>query len=194
LVDGALVPQDILQFCGERELFHYLLREIQNVYRLQGVMIDDKHVEVIISQMMRRVRVSNPGDTEFLPGSIVNKFRLYRVNDEIKKKGGQMAEFEALLLGITKASLQSDSFISAASFQETTKVLTEAALAGKVDDLKGLKENVILGHLIPAGTGFQAYQMTAVKKDSPGPWEAEAKKDGDGAPIAREAPPDDEDE
>ncbi len=169
LVDGALVPGDILQYCGERDLYNYLQREIQNVYRAQNVTIDDKHIEVIVSQMMRRVKVTNPGDTEYLPGQVINKFRLYASNEDVKKKGGQPAEFEAVLLGITKASLQSDSFISAASFQETTKVLTEAALASKVDELKGLKENVILGHLIPAGTGFSAYQQTSVKKEG-GPW------------------------
>jgi len=164
LVDGPLVLHDILRINGEESLQQYLLKEIQNVYRSQNVKINDKHIEIIIAQMMRKVRVNNAGDTEFLPGSVVDKFILKSENRKVQEKGGRPASFAPLLLGITKASLQSSSFISAASFQETTKVLTEAALAGKVDELLGLKENVILGHMIPAGTGFKAHYKTMVKK------------------------------
>jgi DNA-directed RNA polymerase subunit beta' len=165
LVDGSQVPHDILRIGGEEEVQNYLLREILQVYRSQNVTIDDKHIEIIISQMMRMVTIENPGDTEFLPGAIVDKSVLRRGNNEIQEQGGMPASFTPLLVGITKASLQSTSFISAASFQETTKVLTEAALAGKVDTLQGLKENVIVGHMIPAGTGFPGYGAMAVGKN-----------------------------
>ncbi|MGD9127768.1 MAG: DNA-directed RNA polymerase subunit beta', partial [Planctomycetia bacterium] len=198
LVDGPLVPHDILRISGEEAVQHYLVREIQNVYRSQRVTIDDKHIEIIVSQMLRKVLVESIGDTDLLPGSLLDKFEFRfaneRLNDciKIKEKGdtefsdGQIVPREAFeqantqveslggevatsvrpgpatastqLLGITKAAVQSSSFLSAASFQETTKVLTEAALAGRVDNLVGLKENVILGHLIPAGTGFKLYQ------------------------------------
>jgi DNA-directed RNA polymerase subunit beta' len=129
------------------------------------VSIDDKHIEIIISQMMRKVQVEDPGDSEFLPGAVVDKFRFREANNRLKTERKKPATSSPLLLGITKASLQSDSFISAASFQETTKVLTEAALAGKRDELVGLKENVILGHLVPTGTGFREYQKTRVQKN-----------------------------
>ena len=164
LVDGPLVPKDILRISGEEAVQQYLLREVQNVYRSQNVTIDDKHIEIIISQMLRCVEVKEAGDTELLPGTVIDKFRFKAINNEIVKQGKKPATVEPLLLGITKASLHSDSFISAASFQETTKVLTEAALAGKNDYLVGLKENVILGHLVPAGTGFKAYVEQGVKK------------------------------
>ncbi len=164
LVEGPLVPHDILRINGEEALQQYLLREVQNVYRSQGVMIDDKHVEVIIAQMLRKVQVEDPGDSDLLPGAIVDKFRFRAINEKLSKsKGKQPSTAKPLLLGITKASLQSESFISAASFQETTKVLTEAALAGKRDELLGLKENVILGHMVPTGTGFKAYHKTRIK-------------------------------
>lgn len=163
LVDGAKIPQDILKHCGAMPLQTYLLDEIQKVYRSQNVRIDDKHIEIIISQMMRKVKIDKPGDTEFLPGSVVDKFLFQRVNEEMKSTGKKMATHKPLLLGITKASLQSDSFISAASFQETTKVLTEAALSGKRDNLLGLKENVILGHMVPAGTGFKRYVRSKLR-------------------------------
>jgi DNA-directed RNA polymerase subunit beta' len=165
LVDGPLVPHDILAINGEDEVQKYLLREIQTVYRAQGVTIDDKHVEIILSQMMRKVQVNDPGDSEFLPGAVVDKFRFRSANQQLVKDKKKPATASPLLLGITKASLQSESFISAASFQETTKVLTEAALAGKADTLVGLKENVILGHLVPTGTGFREYQKTRVQKN-----------------------------
>jgi DNA-directed RNA polymerase subunit beta' len=141
------------------------VREVQNVYRSQGVSIDDKHIEIIVSQMMRKVRIEDPGDTEFLPGSVVDKFRFREANKRVIEENGRPARATPLLMGITKASLQSDSFISAASFQETTKVLTEAALAGRTDNLVGLKENVILGHLIPAGTGFSWYSKGRLKRE-----------------------------
>ncbi len=199
LVRGPLVPQDILRVSGAEEVQQYLLHEIQNVYRAQRVEIDDKHIEIVISQMLRKVRVDSVGDTDLLPGVLVDKFELKRTNDglasmvritdpgateyeigdkvslkeveEVNSEVSKPAKFVSLkkakaspqLLGITKAAVQSESFISAASFQETTKVLTEAALGGKVDNLLGLKENVILGHLIPAGTGFQLHQDAQVR-------------------------------
>jgi len=165
LVDGPLVPHDILAIQGEKAVQNYLLREIQTVYRAQGVHIDDKHIEIIIAQMMRKVQVEDPGDSEFLPGAVVDKFRFRRANEKMRIERKKPATASPLLLGITKASLQSESFISAASFQETTKVLTEAALAGKQDNLVGLKENVILGHLVPTGTGFREYHKTRVQKN-----------------------------
>ena len=165
LVDGPLVPHDILAIQGEKSVQGYLLREVQTVYRAQGVSIDDKHIEVILAQMMRKVQVEDPGDSDFLPGAVVDKFRFRDANAQLRSQRKKPATASPLLLGITKASLQSDSFISAASFQETTKVLTEAALAGKRDELVGLKENVILGHLVPTGTGFRNYQKTRVRKN-----------------------------
>ncbi|MFI5299335.1 MAG: DNA-directed RNA polymerase subunit beta', partial [Polyangiales bacterium] len=158
LMDGAANPHDILRVKGEKELAAYLVNEIQQVYRLQGVTINDKHIEVIVRQMLRRVRVKDPGDTTFLVDEHVEKFVFEKENDKVLARGGIPATGEALLLGITKASLSTESFISASSFQETTKVLTEAAIQGKVDDLRGLKENVIMGRLIPAGTGLPAYK------------------------------------
>lgn len=203
LVDGPLVPHDILRISGEEAVHQYLTREIQNVYRSQRVEINDKHIEIIVSQMLRKVRVESPGDTDLLPGSVIDKFDFRQANDaisqclrithqgdseyaegaivpkdvleqanaQIEALGGdlakgakpKMATASTQLLGITKASVQSSSFISAASFQETTKVLTEAALAGRTDYLVGLKENVILGHLIPAGTGFHTVQESEVR-------------------------------
>jgi DNA-directed RNA polymerase subunit beta' len=197
IIEGPLVPHDILRIRGEDALQSYLLAEVQNVYRTQNQKISDKHIEIIIAQMLRKVKVEQPGDTKFLPGEVVDKFRfrfgnealarmlkidepgdsglaagqvvtrdeLKEINAKVEEKGGsiakgkrpKMATAKTLLLGITKASLQSESFVSAASFQETTKVLTEASIAGKEDTLQGLKENVILGHLIPAGTAFKPY-------------------------------------
>jgi DNA-directed RNA polymerase subunit beta' len=203
LVDGPLVPHDILRISGEEAVQQYLLHEIQSVYRSQRVDINDKHIEIIIARMLRKVKIENPGDTSLLPGLDMDKFEFRKVNRElsdcvkITNKGDSdfeesgivpkealeqvNSQIEALggdaakgsrprpstaatqLLGVTKASVQSASFISAASFQETTKVLTEAALAGKIDELVGLKENVILGHLIPAGTGFRTFQESEVR-------------------------------
>ncbi len=163
LVEGPLVPQDILRISGEEELQQYMLREVQNVYRSQNVHIDDKHIEIIISRMTRKVEVEDPGDTNLLPGQLIDKFKFRDTNEAIIAQGGRPATGRPTLQGITKAALQSDSFISAASFQETTKVLTQAALAGKIDGLEGLKENVILGHLVPAGTGFRLYYSAELK-------------------------------
>ncbi|MGB5809775.1 MAG: DNA-directed RNA polymerase subunit beta', partial [Polyangiales bacterium] len=157
LMDGPANPHDILKVKGEKELAAWLVDEIQQVYRLQGVAINDKHIEVIVRQMLRRVRIKETGDTRFLPDEQVEKTEFERENERVIAKGGQPAVAEPLLLGITKASLSTDSFISASSFQETTKVLTEAAISGKVDELRGLKENVIMGRLLPAGTGLGAY-------------------------------------
>jgi DNA-directed RNA polymerase subunit beta' len=165
LVDGPATPHDILKISGEEATQQYLIREIQNVYRSQNVSIDDKHIEIIVAQMMRKVKIETSGDTDFLPGDVVDKFRYKAENDRVSGRGGQPATAKPLLLGITKASLFSDSFISAASFQETTKVLTRAALAGEVDYLLGLKENVILGHMIPAGTGFKGYHGKEVMSE-----------------------------
>ncbi|MCK4691463.1 MAG: DNA-directed RNA polymerase subunit beta', partial [Desulfuromonadales bacterium] len=167
LMDGSSNPHDILAVLGEKELAKYLVDEIQEVYRLQGVKINDKHIETIVRQMLRRVRVVEPGDSTWLAGEHVEKNNFERVNAKIRAKGGKPAIAEPMLLGITKASLSTDSFISAASFQETTKVLTEAAVSGKVDYLRGLKENVIMGRLIPAGTGLARYKDLEVDVDMP---------------------------
>ena len=162
LMDGPANPHDILKVLGERALAKYLVDEIQEVYRLQGVRINDKHIEAIVRQMLRRVTVTDPGDTNFLVDEQVEKHIFEEENERIIVAGGQPAKGEALLLGITKASLSTESFISASSFQETTKVLTEASINGRVDYLRGLKENVIMGRLIPAGTGLGAYKRLTV--------------------------------
>src|SRR5450759_4351115 len=162
LMDGPRDPHDILAVLGEKELQKYLVNEIQEVYRLQGVNINDKHLETISRQMMRWVEVEDIGDTEFLPSEIVDKFKFRAENNKVLEAGGRPAQGKAKLLGITKASLSTDSFISAASFQETTRVLTEAAINGKVDYLRGLKENVIMGRLVPAGTGMEYYRQVKI--------------------------------
>jgi len=167
LMDGSSNPHDILAVLGEKELAKYLVDEIQEVYRLQGVRINDKHIEVIVRQMLKRVRIVDPGDSGWLEGEQVEKFAFEEANARVRAKGGAPAVAEPMLLGITKASLSTDSFISAASFQETTKVLTEAAVAGKVDYLRGLKENVIMGRLIPAGTGLLRYKRVGIEVDMP---------------------------
>jgi DNA-directed RNA polymerase subunit beta' len=159
IVDGPVDPQDILRLQGIEALARYITDEVQDVYRLQGVKINDKHIEVIVRQMLRRVNVVDPGDTDLIPGEQVERSEVLQLNDEMVAGGKQPATYDPVLLGITKASLSTDSFISAASFQETTRVLTEAAIMGKKDDLRGLKENVIVGRLIPAGTGL-AYHNT----------------------------------
>jgi len=158
LMDGPLNPHDILAVLGEKELQSYLVNEIQEVYRLQGVTISDKHIEVIVRQMMRWVKVEDVGDTTFLLEQQIDKFRFTEENQRVIANGGRPATGRPLLLGITKASLSTESFISAASFQETTRVLTEASIQGAVDHLRGLKENVIVGRLIPAGTGMDHYR------------------------------------
>jgi DNA-directed RNA polymerase subunit beta' len=164
LTDGPVVLQDILRVCGDKVLQEYLVNEVQEVYRLQGVRINDKHIELIIRQMLKKIRIEDQGDTEFLATQQVDKWVFQKENTRVIKKGGKPAQATPLLLGITKASLTTESFISAASFQETTRVLTEAAASGKQDELFGLKENVIVGHLIPAGTGFRNHREIEIIK------------------------------
>ncbi len=162
LTEGPVVPHEILEVCGPQELQGHLLNEVQEVYRLQGVEINDKHIEIIVRQMLRKVKITEPGDTSLLWGDQVDRLQFEAENELVVAKGGKPAEASPVLLGITKASLETDSFISAASFQDTTRVLTEAATLGKVDRLRGFKENVIMGHLIPAGTGFQCHRETEI--------------------------------
>ena len=165
IVDGSADPQDILRLLGVEELARYIVDEVQDVYRLQGVKINDKHIEVIVRQMLRRVQISNSGDSSYILGEQVERSELFDTNDRLRGEGKLPATYVDVLLGITKASLSTDSFISAASFQETTRVLTEAAIMGKRDELRGLKENVIVGRLIPAGTGMAYHQARKVKEE-----------------------------
>ena len=158
LTEGSVNPHDILRIKGVNAVQDYMLREVQRVYRLQGVEINDKHIEVIVRQMMKKIRIEDNGDTELLPGTMVDILDFEDINEEMIAQGKEPAEGKQVMLGITKASLATNSFLSAASFQETTKVLTEAAIKGKVDPLIGLKENVIIGKLIPAGTGMKRYR------------------------------------
>ena len=182
LMDGSSNPHDILTILGEKALAKYLVDEVQEIYRLQGVRINDKHIEVIVRQMLRRVRIKEVGDTPFLIGDQIEKWRFEEENDRVLGASGEPAIAEPLLLGITKASLSTDSFISAASFQETTKVLTEAAINGKVDNLLGLKENVIMGRLIPAGTGVAEYGTLEMVIDEPA-----AEEGQEPVPVVSEA-------
>jgi DNA-directed RNA polymerase subunit beta' len=163
LHEGSLTPADLLRLKGSTATELYLVSEVQRVYKSQGVEIHDKHIELIVRQMLKKVRVETPGDTELLPGQLVDKVVLERENTRVKKEKSEQATWELLILGITKASLATESFLSAASFQETTKVLTDAAIEGKVDQLLGLKENVIIGKLIPAATGLKQYRSVEVK-------------------------------
>ena len=165
LTEGSVNPHDLLKIKGIRAVQDYMLREVQRVYRLQGVDIADKHIEVIVRQMLKKVRIENSGDTDFLPGTLVDVLDYEDLNEELLREGKEPAEGKQILLGITKAALATDSFLSAASFQETTKVLTEAAIKGKIDSLIGLKENVIIGKLIPAGTGMKRYRDTKLSTD-----------------------------
>ena len=165
LTEGSINPHDLLRIKGIRAVQDYMIREVQRVYRLQGVDINDKHVEVIVRQMLKKVRIEDGGDTGYLPGAMVDVLELEKKNKEMEEQGLQTATAEQIMLGITKASLATDSFLSAASFQETTKVLTDAAIKGKVDPLVGLKENVILGKLIPAGTGMRRYRDVKISTD-----------------------------
>ena len=158
ITDGSVDPHDLLRIQGVRSVQDYILREVQSAYRLQGVELNDKHIEVIVRQMLKKVRVEEAGDTDFLPGTMVDALELEEVNERLESEGKKPAEITKEILGISKAALATSSFLSAASFQETTKVLTEAAIKGKVDPLIGLKENVIIGKLIPAGTGMKRYQ------------------------------------
>ncbi len=162
ITEGSVNPHDILRIKGVRGVQNYLVKEVQRVYRLQGVDIDDKHIEIIVRQMLGKVKIEEPGDTDLLPGSLVNLHQFEGTNNEVIKDGGSPAVGRRALLGITKASLATESFLSAASFQETTRVLTEAAIKGKEDNLIGLKENVIIGKLIPAGTGMRRYRAIDV--------------------------------
>ena len=165
LTEGSVNPHDLLKIKGLRAAQDYMLQEVQRVYRLQGVEINDKHIEVIVRQMLKKIRIEERGDTEFLPGTMVDVLEFNDVNEQMVAEGKEPATGEQIMLGITKASLATDSFLSAASFQETTKVLTEAAIKGKVDHLIGLKENVIIGKLIPAGTGMRKYRDVKLDTD-----------------------------
>ena len=165
LTEGSVNPHDILKIKGVRAVQDYMLREVQRVYRLQGVEINDKHIEVIVRQMLQKVRVETNGDSEMLPGVLVDALDFEDTNEKLVEEGKEPAEGKQVLLGITKASLATNSFLSAASFQETTKVLTEAAIKGKVDPLIGMKENVIIGKLIPAGTGMKRYRNIKLDSD-----------------------------
>jgi DNA-directed RNA polymerase subunit beta' len=165
LMDGAVNPHSILDILGPKELQRYLVDEVQKVYRLQGVSINDKHIEIIVRQMMRKIKIEDPGDTTFLVGDQVDRIEFLEENDRVRAQGGKPATGKPMLLGITKASLSTYSWVAAASFQETTRVLTEAAIEGKIDELRGLKENVIMGRIIPAGTGMQRYRNTFVKRE-----------------------------
>jgi len=163
LTEGPIDPHEILDVCGPQELQEHLVSEVQEVYRLQGVTINDKHIEIIVRQMLRKVRITEPGDTQFLWGEQIDKLDFEEENERVEKMGGKPAEASPVLLGITKASLETDSFLSAASFQDTTRVLTEASTRSRVDSLRGFKENVIMGHIIPAGTGFDMHRKARLK-------------------------------
>ena len=165
LTEGSVNPHDLLKIKGIRAVQDYMLREVQRVYRLQGVDISDKHIEVIVRQMLKKTRIENSGDTEFLPGTLVDVLDYEEINEKLIAEGKEPAEGKQVMLGITKAALATNSFLSAASFQETTKVLTEAAIKGKVDNLIGLKENIIIGKLIPAGTGMKRYRNVKLSSD-----------------------------
>jgi len=167
IVDGPVDPHDLLRLLGIEELARYIIDEVQDVYRLQGVKINDKHIEVIVRQMLRRIEVEDPGDTPFIQGEQVERAELLEENEKASAAGKKPATYRNMLLGITKASLSTDSFISAASFQETTRVLTEAAIMGKRDELRGLKENVIVGRLIPAGTGLAYHNIRKAQAAEP---------------------------
>jgi DNA-directed RNA polymerase subunit beta' len=186
LTEGSVVPHDLLEICGPQELQKYLVNEVQLVYRAQGVEINDKHIEVIVRQMMQKVRIVEQGATRFLAGEQVDKYEFTKENARVVDKGGKPAVGEPVLLGITKASLETESFISAASFQDTTRILTDAATLGKVDVLKGFKESVITGHLIPAGTGTSHIQDINIKKLGE---EIEISEDVDLNDLARDDSP-----
>jgi len=182
LMDGSSNPHDILKIKGEKELAKYLVDEVQEVYRLQGVKINDKHIETIVRQMVRKVRIVDPGDSDWLIGEQVEKMAYRELVARLDEEGKVAPTAETQLLGITKASLSTESFISAASFQETTKVLTEAAIWGKKDFLRGLKENVIMGRLIPAGTGMPQYRDVGIEVEVPEGFELETAASGEGEP------------
>jgi DNA-directed RNA polymerase subunit beta' len=169
LNEGSLYPHELLELRGRTETEVYLVKEVQEVYKSQGVDIHDKHIELIVRQMLKKVRVEQKGDSDLLPGQFVDRHEFKRINDKVIAGGGEPAQFTEIILGITKASLATDSFLSAASFQETTKVLTDAALEGKIDRLAGLKENVIIGKLIPAATGLKRYRSIEIEPSEPLP-------------------------
>ena len=166
LTEGSINPHDLLKIKGLRAVQDYMIREVQRVYRLQGVEINDKHVEVIVRQMLKKIKIETAGDSEFLPGTTVEVLDFNEVNEKLVEEGKEPATGTQIMLGITKASLATNSFLSAASFQETTRVLTEAAISGKVDPLVGLKENVLIGKLIPAGTGLERYRSVKLSTDN----------------------------
>ena len=184
LTEGSLNPHDILRVKGPVAAQQYVIKEVQDVYRSQGVEISDKHVEVVVRQMLRKVKVEDPGDTDFLPGGVVDIFELEDANDMVRENGGVVADYKPVLLGITKASLATDSFLSAASFQETTRVLTDASIKGKLDPLIGLKENVIIGKLIPAGTGMARYRN--IKVYDPNQESADETSEGDSEELVED--------
>ncbi len=190
LTEGSINPHDILKIKGIRAVQDYMIREVQRVYRLQGVDINDKHIEVIVRQMLRKIRVEQNGDTEFLPGTLVDVLDFEEINEQLAAEGKEPAEGKQVMLGITKASLATNSFLSAASFQETTKVLTEAAIKGKVDPLIGLKENVIIGKLIPAGTGMKRYRNVKLNTDMEENDELEFDEDEEEELLSMEEPED----
>ena len=179
LTEGSVNPHDILKIKGLRAVQDYMIQEVQRVYRLQGVEINDKHIEVIVRQMLKKIRIEERGDTEFLPGTMVDVLEFNEVNEQMEAEGKEAATGEQIMLGITKASLATESFLSAASFQETTKVLTEAAIKGKVDHLIGLKENVIIGKHIPAGTGMKKYRDVQLNTELEAEEEAEELDESD---------------
>ncbi len=162
ITEGSINPHDYLELLGTQAVQDYIIKEIQKVYRLQGVDIDDKHIEIIIKQMLQKVNILDPGDSDLLIGTLQNRRHVIKLNEQLRSEGKKEVEYENILLGITKASIASDSFLSAASFQETTKVLTDASIKGKRDDLIGLKENIIIGKLIPAGTGISKYSEVKI--------------------------------
>ena len=186
LTEGSVNPHDILKIKGLRAAQDYMLQEVQRVYRLQGVEISDKHIEVLVRQMLKKIRIEENGDTDFLPGTLVDVLEFEEVNEKLEKEGKTPAEGKQIMLGITKASLATESFLSAASFQETTKVLTEAAIKGKVDHLVGLKENVIIGKLIPAGTGLKRYRDIQLDTGMPEEIPAESEETAEALPEDEE--------
>ncbi len=194
LTEGSINPHDLLKIKGLTATRDYMLREVQRVYRLQGVDINDKHIEVIVRQMLKKVRIETSGDSDYLPGAMVNVLEFEDTNEELEAQGKVPATAEQIMLGITKASLATDSFMSAASFQETTKVLTEAAIKGKIDPLTGLKENVIIGKLIPAGTGLRRYRNVKLNTDISGQTVIDAEEAAQEAEDAQEAPVSEEQE
>ena len=181
ITEGSLNPKDLLAIKGVDTVQRFLVAEVQKVYRSQGVTINDKHVEIIVRQMLRKVTVDSPGDTELLPSELIDRFEFEETNNRILAEGGEPATAQTVLLGVTKASLNTSSFLAAASFQETTRVLTEAAINGAKDHLLGLKENVIIGKLIPAGTGAEARALAAARSRELPPEEAEALREREAA-------------